>query len=94
MHLEAIGEAVLVTFDGVGRTSQSFSPVVDGCLMRFTSAGSGKMKDNVTGSIWNAETGECESGELQGKCLTAREGGRRIVRAPRGVRAGDQRMAS
>ena len=93
MHMEAAGEAVLVTFDGIGRTSRSFSPVVNGQLVRFTSVGAGKMKDGVTGSIWNAETGECETGEFKGKLLLPREGGLRVVRSPRG-KITDKRMAS
>ncbi len=85
MHMEAAGEAVLVTFDRVGQTSRSFRPVVDGRQVRFTSAGGGKMKDSATGSVWDATSGECESGEMKGKRLEVRTGGSPIARLHRSV---------
>ncbi len=85
MHVEAAGEAVLVTFDRIGQTSRSFRPFVDGLQIRFTSAGGGKMKDNATGSVWDASSGECESGELKGKRLETRAGGSPIALLHRSV---------
>lgn len=84
MHMEAAGEAVLVTFDRAGRTSRSFSPLVDGRLVRFVPAGGGKMKDSASGSVWNIVTGECESGPLRGKRLTPRTGETMVVCSRRG----------
>lgn len=83
MHLEAAGEAVLVAIDRAGQTSRSFSPLVDGQLVRFTALGDVKMTDNATGSVWNAMTGECESGPMKGKRLEVRADGRTIVRPRR-----------
>ncbi len=92
MHMEAAGEAVLVTFDRAGRTSRSFSPVVDGRLVRFSPVEGGKMKDSATGSLWNASTGECVSGEMKGKRLAPRTDGTSMVHSRRS--ASNQRLAS
>lgn len=75
MNMEAGGEAVLVTFARVGTSAQSFHPVVDGKVSRFTLAGNGRMTDSVTGSIWDAVTGECLSGPMKGASLSVRSTG-------------------
>ena len=85
------GEAVLVMMDRAGKTSRSFSPMVDGRLVRFASAGNGKMKDNATGSLWNVLTGECEQGAMKGKRLEVRTDGRTMVRSRRSDQ--EQRLA-
>lgn len=82
MHMKAAGEVVLVAIDRAGGTSRSFSPLVDGSPVRFTSLGADKMTDDATGSVWNAMTGECESGDLQGRRLEVRADGR-TMRRPR-----------
>ena len=94
MHMEAAGEAVLVAFDRAGATSRSYSPVVDGRVVRFVMAGGGKMKDSATGSIWDVCTGECERGELKGKRLETRPGGRTMVRSRRNQDGQDEKIAS
>lgn len=94
MHMEAAGEAVLVAFDRAGATSRSYSPVVDGRVVRFSNAGGGKMKDSATGSIWDVGTGECERGELKGKRLAVRPGGRTMVRSHRSADEQDEKLAS
>jgi hypothetical protein len=81
--MEAAGEAVLVAIDRAGQMSRSFSTLVDGRLLRFTALGATKMKDNATGSVWSAITGECESGEMQGRRLAVRADGRTMVRPRR-----------
>jgi hypothetical protein len=72
MNMEAGGEAVLVTFARQGSEAQSFLPLVNGKMSRFTPARNGKMTDRATGSTWDAITGKCLSGAMKGARMTKR----------------------
>ena len=67
-------EALVVFFDPVSTAATVHSRVVDGRTLSFEQASPGKIKDAETGSLWDAHSGRCVAGDLQGKELRAMVG--------------------
>jgi len=64
------GEPVVVVFRPDSAGGRAFIRKVAGRTLAFESADQGKaFKDDVTGSVWNPETGICESGRLKDQKL-------------------------
>ena len=60
---------VVVTYESAAATARVFAAEVASGKLRFERAPGGLMKDTGTGSLWDPATGECQSGELEGKRL-------------------------
>lgn len=69
------GRPLVVTFDRESATARVFSATVDQRVLRFTAADDdGRLRDDATGSTWDAASGECLAGELEGRRLAPEVG--------------------
>jgi hypothetical protein len=65
---------LLLTYDPESTDINLFSRRVDGRDLSFVAAGPGRIRDEQTGTIWNARTGEAMEGRLKGQRLPTQLG--------------------
>lgn len=69
MNLTLPRANLLLTYDPQSTDINLFSRNIDSEALTFVAAGPGRLRDEQTGTMWNARTGEAVEGRLKGQRL-------------------------